>query len=245
MKFRLSIAAIFMASAMPVAAHAAISANLSGSYANFTSGGGDIWNVDGAVSDTFSNNWGGEVTGGYHNSSGDSGGNFGGALFWYDPDFRAAVSGNYLSLGGAHISNYGVGGEWFASSQFTLAVRGGGDQANGGLSGGYVGGDVKFYIMPNLALNGGVDYVSFASAHFTTEDIRAEWLISQTCPVSIFGGYTHLDAGSGGGGGTSEDAFFVGIKIYTNDPAGGALVDRQRGGNLGYIDGTPYLGSIL
>jgi hypothetical protein len=230
-----------MASAMPLAAHAAVSANVSGSYANFSNGGGDVWNVDGALSDTFSSQWGGEVSGGYHNSAGDSGGNFGGALFWFDPSFRVAASGNYLSLGGAHISNYGVGGEWFASSQFTVALRGGGISANSGTSGGYVGGDVKFYFTPNIAVNGGVDYVDFSGLSLTSEDVKAEWLISQSFPVSIFGGYSHIDANGGG----NEDAFFVGIKIYTNDPAGGALVDRQRGGNLGYIDGMPYLGSVL
>ena len=240
MKMRLSIAAILLASTVPVAANAAVSANLSGSYANFTSGGGDLWNVDGAIADTFGSNWGAEVNGGYHNESGHGAGNFGGALFWQCPNFRAAASGNYLSIGSAHISNYGVGGEWFASPQWTLAVRGGGVSANGGASGGYVGGDAKFYFMPNIAVDGGVDYFSIGGAHITTENVRAEWLVSQTTPVSIFGGYTHIDVSGG-----TQDAFVIGLKLYLNDPAGGTLVDRQRGGNLGYIAGMPYLGSVL
>lgn len=241
MKLKLPIAALLLATALPVAANAAVSAYLTGSYANFTSGGGDVWNVDGALSDTFSSSWGGELDGGYHNSGGSSGGNFGGALFWYDPSFRVAASGNYLSLGSATISNYGVGGEWFASPQWTLAVRGGGISAGSTTSGGYGGGDVKFYATPNIALSAGVDYIDFSGIGITAENVRAEWLVSQTTPVSIFGGYTHLDIGSG----PTQDAFVVGIKIYTNDPAGSALVDRQRGGNLGYIDGMPYLGSLL
>lgn len=240
MKLRLTIAATLLASAIPMAAQADVSANLSGSYANFSNGGGDVWNVDGAVSDTFSMNWGAELTGGYHNAGGDSGGNFGGALFWQSPNFRVAASGNYLDFG-VHISNYGVGGEWFAAPQWTVAIRGGGVSGTGGTSGGYVGGDVKFYIMPNLALNGGVDYVGLSGASITSEDVKAEWLISQSTPVSIFGGYQHTDIS----GGSSTDAFIVGIRIYTNEPGGGTLVDRQRGGNLGYIDGMPYLGSVL
>jgi len=242
MKLRLTLAAALMATAVPMAAHAAVSANLSGSYANFSNGGGDVWNIDGALSDTFSMNWGAEVNGGYHNASGNSGGNFGGALFWQAPNFRVAASGNYLNFGGFNLSNYGVGGEWFASSQFTVALRGGGVSGNGGTSGGYAGADLKFYIMPNLALNGGVDYIGISGGNITSEDIKAEWLVSQSTPVSIFGGYTHVDISGGGG---SQDAFMVGLKIYTNDPAGGTLVDRQRDGNLGYIDGMPFLGSVL
>src|ERR1700761_8252263 len=75
MKKTLSIAALLAATALPFAAHAEVSANLSASYANFTNGGGDLWNVDGALSDDFGGHWGGELTGGYHNDGGDSGGN--------------------------------------------------------------------------------------------------------------------------------------------------------------------------
>jgi hypothetical protein len=239
MKTKLAIAALLLASAAPLAAHAAgVQANLSTSYANITSGGGDIWNIDGAVSTGFSGNWGAELTGGYHNSSG-SGGNVGGALSYSGSDYRLAASGNYLNLGGFSIANYGVGGEWYASSQWTVGIRGGGVNGTGGASGGYVGGEAKFYVMPNLVLNGGVDYIDISGFSLTSEDISAEWLFSQTCPISLFGGYQHTD------GGGSLDAFFVGLRIYTNDPAGGALVDRQRGGNLGFLDGMPYLGKIL
>ncbi len=58
----------------------------------------------------------------------------------------------------------------------------------------------------------------------------------------IFGGYSHVDMS---GSSAASDAFFVGIKLYLNDPGGGTLVDRQRSGNLGYIDGMPYLGKVL
>ncbi len=159
-------------------------------------GGGDIWNVDGALGDSFGN-WGAEVTGGYH-SSGGSSGNAGGAIYYAGTSYRLAVSGNYLDLGGLHLANYGVGGEWFASQQFTVALRGGGVSGSGGTSGGYGGGDVKFYVMPNLALSAGGDYIDLSGVGISSEDIRAEWLISQNFPVSIFGGYSHVEAGSSG-----------------------------------------------
>ncbi|MBS0473254.1 MAG: hypothetical protein JSR60_19445 [Proteobacteria bacterium] len=242
MKIKLSIAALLLAGTAPFAAQAAgIQANLSTSYTNITnSGGGDLWNIDGALGSSLGGSWGAEVTGGYHNSSGTSSGNFGGAISWSGSDYRLAASGNYLNLGGFSIANYGVGGEWFASSQWTLGIRGGGVDGTGSSSGGYVGGEVKFYATPNIVLNGGVDYIDISGASITSEDISAEWLVSQTTPISIFGGYQHTDAG-----GANLDAFFVGLRIYTNDPAGSALVDRQRGGNLGYLDGMPYLGKIL
>ena len=237
MKLKLSLAALLLASAMPVAANAAVSANLSTSYTNVSGSGGDIWNIDGALGDSFGN-WGAEVTGGYH-SSGGSSGNAGGAIYYAGTSYRIAISGNYLDLGGLHLANYGVGGEWYASSQFTVALRGGGVSGSGSSSGGYGGGDVKFYVTPDLALSAGGDYIDISGTGISSEDIRAEWLISQSFPVSVFGGYSHVDAGS------SADVFFVGVKIYLNEPGGGALVDRQRGGNLGYIDGMPYLGKVL
>jgi hypothetical protein len=239
MKTKLAIAALLLASAAPLAAHAAgIQANLSTSYANFSNGGGDLWNIDGAIATGLGGNWGAELTGGYHNSSG-SAGNFGGGVSYSGSDYRLALSGNYLNLGGFSLANYGVGGEWYASSQWTVGVRGGGVSGTGGTSGGYAGGEVKFYVTPNLVLNGGVDYIDFGGGNVTSEDISAEWLISQTCPISLFGGYQHTDAGG------SVDAFFVGLRIYTNEPGGSALVDRQRSGNLGFLDGMPYLGKTL
>lgn len=241
-KIKLSIAALLLASAAPLSAHAdGISANLSGSYANFSNGGGDVWNVDGAIDSGLGGSWGAELTGGYHNASGGDGGNFGGALSYSGANYRLAASGNYLNLGGLSIANYGVGGEWFASSQFTVALRGGGVSASGGTSGGYAGGNVKFYVTPNIVLDGGVDYVGLSGGNLTSEDISAEWLVSQTTPISIFGGYQHTDVTGGG----SLDAFFVGLRIYTDSPSGEALVDRQRTGNLGYLDGMPYLGKVL
>ncbi len=243
MNMRISLAALLLASALPLAAHAdGVAANLSGSYVNLGSGS-DGYNIDGAVSDTFGSawggNWGGEITGGYHNLAG-SVGNGGGAVFWQGSEFRFAVNGNYFSAPGFHLANYGAGGEWYASPSWTFAVRGGGVSGQSGISGGYVGGDAKFYITPNLSVDGGVDYLSLNSLSLTSESVRAEWLVSQSTPISVFGGYEHTDSGIAG----NIDAFIVGIKIYTND-APGALVDRQRGGNLGYIDGLPYLGSVL
>jgi len=222
-----------------------INANLSGSFASFSNGGGNAWNVDGAVDDGFGGGWGGELTGGYHHLTTGGGadlGNVGGSLFWGDSDFRLAANVNYLDLSLFHLTTYGAGGEWYASPEFTVSARGGGASGQFGIDGGYVGGDVKWYATPDIAVNGGVDYINLSGfTHVTTEDIRGEWLVSETTPVSVFGGYAHAESGGAG----SQDIFFVGIKLYTNSGGASTLVDRQRGGNLGYIGGVPYFGQEL
>jgi len=80
-----------------------------------------------------------------------------------------------------------------------------------------------------------------AGGHATTETAKLEWMFSNSMPLSVYGGYEHADAGSGGLG-LGGNAFFVGLKFYFNNPTGGSLVDRQRSGSLGYISEAPILG---
>ncbi|MBS0471781.1 MAG: hypothetical protein JSR60_11965 [Proteobacteria bacterium] len=241
-KIVLGTAAALLLSAGAASA-AGINANLSGSYANLSNGGGDVWNIDGAVNTGFGGGWGAELTGGYHNVSSGSAdlGNFGGAVFWGDDMVRLAASVNYMDLSVFHLTSYGVAGEWYAMPNLTVSLRGGGASGQFGIDGGYVGGQAKWYVTPDIALDGGVDYINLSGfTHVTSETIRGEWLVSETTPVSLFAGYSHADTGAGG----DFDAFFVGIKLYTND-GGSTLVDRQRGGNLGYLDSVPYLGQVF
>src|ERR1700743_1703684 len=223
-------AAILCLAASPAAA-TSFAGNLSGSYANFSNGGGDAWSVDGAAAATLDGGWGGEATAGYHHLSVGGWadlGNVGGSLFWGDADVRIAANVNYLDLSLFHLTTYGAGGEWYALPELTVSARGGGASGQFGIDGGYVGGDVKWYPMPDLSLNAGVDYINLSGFdHVTSEDIRAEWLVSETTPISVYGGYGHAESSGG-----SQDIFFIGIKIYTNDDGAKSLVERQRGGNL-------------
>jgi hypothetical protein len=243
-----SVGALALCAVLPGAASADISGTLSGSYADDTNGGGDnIWNVSGSLTDTFAGNWGAEVAGGYHNLDSSSADiwNVGGSLFWASMQGRLAATVNYDDIsvtgGDVHFTSYGVGGEWYAGPSFTVGVKGGGTTVDisgfsGNTSGGYAGGMLKGYLMPNLALSGSVDYVGISGGHLTSETARVEWLFSQSTPVSIYGGYQHVDSGSGGFlGSSNDDIFFVGLKLYMNGSGGGTLVDRQRNGSLGYI----------
>jgi hypothetical protein len=243
-KIVLGAAAALLVSAGAASA-AGVNGTLSGSYANFSNGGGDVWNLDGALNTGLGGGWGVEGTAGYHNvNSGGSADlfNFGGSIYWGNPDYRIAATVNYMDLSLFHLTSYGAGGEWYAAPNLTFSARGGGASGQFGIDGGYVGGDAKWYVTPDFAINAGVDYINLSGfTHETSEDIRGEWLISETTPVSLFGGYAHADSGAVG----SQDIFFVGIKLYTNDSGAATLVDRQRSGNLGYIGGVPYFGQVL
>jgi hypothetical protein len=252
----LSAGALALGLALSGSADASVSGTLSGSYASGTdNGSADLWNVDGSLTGMFDTNWGGEVTGGYHNISDDFGDNLdiwniGGSLFWASMQGRLAATVNYYNTSVAgfdgHVTTYGAGGEWYAAPNFTVAVKGGGDTVSGDLfgssdSGGYAGGMLQWYIVPNLSLSGSVDYAEQFGGHVTSETAKVEWLFSDSMPISIYGGYEHADVGSGGFG-VAGNLFFVGLKLYMNDPGNGTLVDRQRGGSLGYIAEAPVLG---
>jgi hypothetical protein len=253
----LSAGVLALGLAFSGSANANVAGTLSGSYASDTnSGSGDLWNIDGSLTGMFAGNWGGEATGGYHNLSDGVGDsldiwNVGGSVFWAAAQGRLAATVNYYSTNsfGAdlNVTSYGVGGEWYGGPNFTVAVKGGGNTVNasaggfgGSDSGGYAGGMLQWYAMPNLSLSGAIDYSEFGGFNTTSETAKIEWLFSETMPISIYGGYEHADADAGGFGG-GGDLFFVGLKLYMNDN-GGALVDRQRSGSLGYIAETPVLG---
>jgi len=232
------------------AANASVSGTLGASYASDTdNSSGDLWNVNGSLTGMMGGDWGLEGTGGYHSISGSGSNldiwNVGGSAFWQMTQGRLAASVNYFSTSSSGLdlnqTSYGVGGEWYAGSNFTVALKGGGQTISAygsDASGGYVGGMLKWYAMPNLALSGQVDYTEFSGTHYTSEGIQAEWMFSNTMPLSIYGGWQHQEIS----GGSSGNTFDVGLKFYFNNPTGGSLVDRQRSGSLGYIAQGSFLG---
>jgi len=239
-----------------------ISGTLSGSYANDTSSsGGELWNIDGTLTGRFGGNWGLEAVGGYHSLDAGIGSNLdiwnvGGSAFWASVNGRIAASINYYSTSVSgvdlHVTSYGAGGEWYAGPSLTVALKGGGNSSDVSAFGasasegsGYVGGMLKWYAMPNLALSGSVDYTGQFGGHVTSETIEGEWLFSESLPVALYGGYEHADLNSSGfgySGGGAGDLVFVGLKLYMNGDGSGTLVDRQRNGSLGYIAQAPVLG---
>ncbi len=248
--------------AMCTPALADFAGTLQGNYSNIdiSGGGGNVndWSVAG--SGAFGLGMSGlkvEVDGGYNNASENGGGsltdwNIDGALIWQCAQGRIGASVGYNDIqfehsGSGNATNYGGFGEWFASPMFTVGVKGGGisDNDHSGGSADYFGGEVVLYAMPDLAFNGTIDYFSLggggSSDNITNYGITAEWLVSETTPISVYGGYTYTDISHGG----SANTWLVGVKVYTNSNGASTLVDRQRSGVASWGTSVNLIDTVL
>jgi hypothetical protein len=215
---------------------------LDGGYSNFDfnhgAGSAHDWHVNGGAMFGLAPSWAAQVDAGYNNedSSGSSSTdawNVNGAAFWRANAGRLGATVGYTSIDGGigsnvHATHYGVFGDWYATRAITFAVKGGAFNASHNEDGEYAGAALTGYIMPDLSLTGSYDYTHLK--HFTTENdlsIQAEWLVSHSVPVSIYGGYTH--SSFSGSGGLKANVWFAGLRFYC-DPVDGTLVERQRGG---------------
>ena len=236
------------------AAPTGLVATFSGDYANSDSNGSnaDSWGINGSGAFGFgTNDLAGEIDAGYHRLSAsgvdaDLWG-VGGSAFWAPGmgRFGATITYNSINFSGAlsgldgHITTYGVFGEFFASEFITLGLKGGGLDGTVSLSGlgsasdtgSYVGGGVTGYIIPNLSLSGTVDYLDISGGHITSYGVGAEYLVSDSLPVSVFGGYARTNLSGGGG---DADTWFIGLRFYTG-AQGTTLVQHHRTGTLGAI----------
>lgn len=182
------------------------SMQIDGAYNNLSQSGFSIsdWSVDGALS--------------WRGSRGRVGANVG-----YD---TASVPG----FGNFSTTTYGAYGEWYAADRITVGVKGGGVTLNafgGSATGGYAGGQLVGYAMPDLALSAKVDYSGFSNGHIVSGGVKAEYLVSQSFPVSVFAGYTYSELNSFGS--VRSNTFSVGAK-YHFGAKGASLLDRQRDG---------------
>ncbi|MGD0143821.1 MAG: hypothetical protein ABSC92_11735 [Rhizomicrobium sp.] len=232
------------------------SGTLQGDYSNISAGGGgsnvNVWSGQG--SGAFDLGWSGlkiQGDGGYTNYSvsGESinDWNIDGALIWQGMQGRlgATVGYNDLSVSGTslHDTNYGGFGEWYAGHMFTVGVKGGGENISAGgtsLDADYVGGEAVFYVTPDVALNGDIDYLSISkiSANVTSYGAMAEWLVSESTPISVYGGYTYSQLSSGG---EHASTWTIGVKWYCNGNGASTLVDRQRSGNASWGVASPSI----
>lgn len=252
MSLLMSIGALILAAGSATAAPPmGFAGTISGDYAHLDVSGGDAnsWGVNGEGAFGLGPNFGAQLNAGYHNLSGDGGGDadifdIGGSAFWASQMARAGGTIAYKSIDidvfDVNATAYGAFGEFYLSNFFTLGAHGGGWSGEAGGfddDGYYIGGRATGYIMPNLALAGTIDFLSSdGGGDATTWGIDAEWLFSQTTPLSIFGGYRNTSFDGGG----DLDAFFIGVKFY----AGGVpmdLVGHHRNGTLGWL-GDPLRG---
>ena len=128
---------------------------------------------------------------------------------------------------------------------FTLGAKGGGATASGGGFTGtadYFGGEAVFYVVPDLALNADVDYLSVGSGeNLSNYGGTVEWLVSESTPISVYGNYTYTELSSGGGHLTT---WLVGVKFYLNNNGASTLVDRQRSGNANWGTETNLIDTV-
>jgi hypothetical protein len=216
---------------------------LDGGYSNydFNQGAGstDDWHINGGAMFGLAQNWAAQVDAGYNDASGSGADSnawtVNGAAFWRSNAGRLGATVGYTSLdtktaplGTIHTTHYGAFGDWYATRAITFSVKGGAFNASHDSDGDYLGAALTGYIMPDLALTGSYDYTHIK--HITNENdlsIQAEWLVSHSVPVSIYGGYTH--SSFSGTGGLKANVWFAGLRFYC-DPVDGSLVEHQRGG---------------
>jgi hypothetical protein len=200
----------------------------------------------------FGGGFSGQIQGGYHAIDANHGGgtlnayNIGGDAAWSSDMGRiglnVAYAGDSTHGVNAGVTNYGVFGEYYFNDQFTAGLRGGGatlsgSGALGGLSGsgsttgGYVGGEVVGYLMPDLDLQGHVQYVGFKQGNQTSAGVLGEWLFSESLPISGWVGYDYADL-SGGGAHLTSNTVSVGVNFYIGGD--GSLLQRRRSGVDGW-----------
>jgi hypothetical protein len=197
----------------------------------------DNWNVNGAGAFGFTPMFGGEIDAGYNNVSGSGFSSdvwgVGGSLFWAPAFGRVGGTVAYATTnsgGNAHIVTFGGFGEFYASNFFTVGLKGGGfsfDTSGFSDTGGYVGGAVTGYAMPDLAITGSIDYATISGLDLTNFGIGA--------------GYNRTHA-SFTGSSIDVDTWMVALKFYFG--GGMTLVERQREGTLGWA-GNANLNSIF
>jgi hypothetical protein len=243
MRNKILIAASAAALLVSGAASAQVTGALGGGYSRvLNNGGADIYGVNGSLATAFGGGFRFEASGSYHNA------NPGGADLWSaggnlftDTFFgRMAFGAMHGGVNFGHATSYGVGADWFFADDITLSLKGGGNYASGGNTGGYVGAQGTYYLNPNLAFSLSADYVGNSSTFagksigdLNTEKVRAEWQVSDTLPLSVYGGYQRYQVA-----GTEANTLFIGLKLYVDGAA--TLVGHQRTGSLGYIGQSAY-----
>ena len=268
-RMKLLLATTALVSSIPLApamaqAPMGFAGNASVSYSNTSvddfDESADSWNIGGSGAFGFTDMFAGQIDLSYNHLSVEDEDQdvwgIGGALFWAPGFGRLGASLHYntanvdTGLGDFDIDlfQYGAFGEWFAGNFVTVGAKAGGvsysfddDDSE---SGWYAGGALTGYLMPNLAINGNIDFIGLSDVDLDTTNygIGAEYLVSEMLPISIFGGYTRSNIDAGGFD-IDSDIWSIGLRIYTNGN-GVTLVERHRNGAVGAI-GNVGTGSLL
>jgi hypothetical protein len=167
----------------------------------------------------------------------------GGHLFWsLNGIGRAGASVGYSASdmhntaltgipGLDHVTNYGAFGQYYVGDKYTLSAKGGGFTGDHSDSGYYVGGQATAYATPDVAVNGAIDYTDVNRLTGETDySVTGEWLVSETTPFSIYGGYTYAQYSDAS---VDANVWMIGLRFYT-DGKGLSLEQHHRSGTLGW-----------
>lgn len=175
--------------------------------------------------------------------------NFGGSAFWAGMDGRLGANFSYWNFNRfGHITNGGAFGEWYFGV-LTMMAKGGWLSSGGsgiGGHGNYLGGAVEGYVMPDLGITGGVEWMDLVTGQgcqicgrgdvrATIWTVAAEFLFDEGLGLAGFASYSYHD-NKFFNFESNDNAWRVGLRWYTG---GGALIDRHRNGTL-----NPWLPSI-
>jgi hypothetical protein len=229
--------------------------------------GNDGWNTFGLgaaiafpIDEIAGFNW--QLDASYFSSSGDDSSsitwNLGGSLFWAGPGSRFGININYNTLTDyGSQTNGGLFTEWYFGNITAQAkggwLWGGGTAASG--RGNYLGAGLAGYFMPNFGISAAVtwaDLVTSATQGWpcygptcgrrdlthTDFGIEGEFLVSETLPISIYGGYQYTNASISenisnpylSDDDWNSNTFYIGLRYYMGGM--GTLIERHRNGNL-------------
>jgi len=169
--------------------------------------------------------------------------NFGGSAFWANMDSRIGINGTYSNYNRVgHITTGGAFGEYYFGA---ITVMGKGGWLSGGGSelgghGNYLGGAASGYIIPDLAVTGGVEWADLVTGRAcqtcgrndlrsTAFQVMIEYLFVEDLGISGWAGYTYQSDKFSSLPDTHNNVWRVGVRWYLG---GGSLMDHQRNGNL-------------
>lgn len=206
-------------------------------YSDFSGTSLDTYDIGGSVNYLFDKS-GISAQGGFgYTETQVEGGSFhtwigNGGLFWRGTELALGMYGSYnrMSVGGysGEYQTYGLLGEYYVSPVVTLRLRGGGMTAEASdTNGGYLGGGLSWYILPELALNLDVSHNSISSLHWTTVSTGVEYLPFAEIPVTLGLSYEYANWMAGSGRADSNGLM---IRLTYHLGEGSSLVDLDRSG---------------
>jgi hypothetical protein len=205
----------------------------------------DQWGFRASGLFPFAHNFGLDIDAGYHKVSSEffdlDNWTAGASLVWQVDKFRLGPSfgfqSNSVNTFTMNTYNYGGFVDYFATPHLTLSAKTGGFSSDPGGNGYYIGGQIKGYLTPNLALSGAIDHTHFNAFQGSDENdygLDAEYLFwdDEDCwwpPTSFYVSYDHTTFSPGS---FDIDTVGFGIKLYTDGNGATTLRDRQRTGVL-------------